>query len=319
VADLNVLEERLGVPWPVWSARGVAALAREVARADVVHVHDCLYMGSASAAALCKRYDKPLLLTQHVGYVPFGRVLDRVQRTAYRTVGRSVLTAADRRVACSAHVPEYFASLGFRGPFTVIPNAIDAARFHPVDAATRERARETWGVSRDARVALFVGRLVPKKAIDRVLAAQRVLAREGLTLLVVGDGPLRPMLAGVPGVVHHTNVAPERMPELYASADAFVLPSSGEGLPLSVQEALMTGLPAVVSDDPSYTANLHGMEGVAFASNEAELIAALREGMSARVDSIAIASIARSRWGGEQFIDAYEAALVGLHHAARVR
>jgi glycosyltransferase involved in cell wall biosynthesis len=319
VAGLNVLEDRLGVPFPVWSPRAVATLAREIARADVVHVHDCLYMGSASAAALCKRYDKPLLLTQHVGYVPFGRALDLVQRTAYRTLGRAVLTAADRRVACSAHVPQYLASLGFRGAFTVIANAIDASRFRVADRAMRERAREAWGVAREAKVVLFVGRLVPKKAIDRVLAAQRVLAREGVTLVVVGDGPLASVIDGVPNVVHHAQVTPERMPELYALADAFVLPSRGEGLPLSVQEALMCGLPVVVSDDPAFTANLSGTEGVAFAADDAALIAAMREAIAVRRDAEAIAAEAQARWGGERFIDAYEAVLVGLHHAARAR
>src|SRR5262245_54197821 len=77
----NGLGERLGVPFPVWSPAALATLEREVAHADLVHVHDCLYMGSAAAAAFCKRHCKPLLLTQHVGYVPFGRALDLVQRT----------------------------------------------------------------------------------------------------------------------------------------------------------------------------------------------------------------------------------------------
>jgi glycosyltransferase involved in cell wall biosynthesis len=313
----NVLEDRVGVPYPIWSPSAMPALAREVRDCDVVHVHDCLYMGSAAAATLCRRYDKPLLITQHVGYVPFGAALDAVQRTAYQTLGRSVLAAADARVACSAHVPQYFESLGFPGPFTLIPNAIDETRFHPVDEHAQRTAREAWGVRGNARVALFVGRLVPKKAVDRVLAVQRMLASEGATLLIVGDGPLASLIAGTPSVVHHRSVAPERMPELYAAADAFVLPSRGEGLPLSVQEAMMCGLPVVVSDDASYTANLSGAPGVAFAHDDAALTSELRKALFTARERESIAAHARERWGGEQFVQGYEAILFRLAHSAR--
>ena len=312
----NVLEEKLGVPYPLWSAAAVATLGHEIERADVVHVHDCLYMGSAAAAAWCRRFGRPLLVTQHVGYVPFGPALDFVQRTAYLTLGTAVLSSADRLVACSAHVPEYFATLGFRGAFRVIPNAIDDTRFHRVDVEGRRAARLAWGVPVDARVALFVGRLVPKKAIDRVIAAQRVLAREGVTLLVVGDGPLASLLTNAPATIHHPSVPAERMPELYAAADAFVLPSRGEGLPLSVQEALMCGLPVVVSDDPSYTQNLAGTTGVGFASTDRALVDATRSAVLEARDAAAISACARDRWGGDGFITAYEAILAELVRSA---
>ncbi|HYF71638.1 MAG TPA: glycosyltransferase, partial [Nocardioides sp.] len=46
----NGLEERFGVPFPLFSPRLLPALAREVRRADVVHVHDVLYVSSWVAA-----------------------------------------------------------------------------------------------------------------------------------------------------------------------------------------------------------------------------------------------------------------------------
>lgn len=312
VPALNVLESRLGVPFPLWLPRAFPALVAQVRWADVVHVHDCLYMGSSAAALACRALSKPLLLTQHVGYVPFGAALDAVQRAAYATLGRVTLSLADRRVACSAHVPEYFASLGVGAPFELIANAIDEARFVVPDAAARAAARARWGVAPDARVALFVGRLVPKKGVARVAAAQRALAAEGVTLVVVGDGPQRALLDGVPGLVHHPEVAAERMPELYALADVFALPSRGEGLPLSVQEAMTAGLRAVVSDDPSYVANLSDAPGVTFAADDAALVAALRDALARPSPDPSVAAWARARWGRARFIDGYESALRDL-------
>src|SRR5437016_2915538 len=43
----NGLERWLGVPWPIWGPAGVREVTRLVRWADVLHVHDCLYMGSA--------------------------------------------------------------------------------------------------------------------------------------------------------------------------------------------------------------------------------------------------------------------------------
>src|SRR5207245_982774 len=80
--------------------------------------------------------------------------------------------------------------------------------------------------------------------------------------LVVGDGPERGALAPLAGrVVHIARLSHDRMPEAYAAADLFALPSVGEGLPLTLLEALSSGLRCVVSRDPSFAA-LASCDGV---------------------------------------------------------
>ncbi len=307
----NVLEERLSVPYPLWGPDALVDLAREVRRADVVHVHDCLYMGSVGAAVVARSLKKPLLLTQHVGYVPFGRALDAVQRVAYQTIGRTVLSLASRRVAVSAHVPEFFAEIGVERSFRVVQNSIDETRFRPRSNDARRSARKRWGVPEVGRVALFVGRLVPKKGIASVVAAQRALAREGVTLVVVGDGPLASRLEGSPATRHIPCVSPTEMPEVYAMADVFVLTSRGEGLPLSVQEAMMCGLPSIVSTDPSFRANLGGAPGVFFTETVEEVVSAVLNSQKG-LTSDEIAAWARDRWGGDRLINTYESILTSL-------
>ena len=51
---------------------------------------------------------------------------------------------------------------------------------------------------------------------------------------------------------------PGRVAELYRAADAFLLPSRGEGFPLTVQEAMASGLPVVLAEDPAYRSHLDG-------------------------------------------------------------
>ena len=308
----NALESKAGVPYPLWAARGLRDLDRQVTLADVVHVHDCLYMGSAAAVASARRLGKPVLLTQHIGMVPYGPVLDRVERLAYATLGRAVLAGADKLVACAPHVPAFFAELGVTRPFQLIRNGIDAARFAGATPPGRAALRARYDLSPTARVVLFSGRLVAKKGVDKVAALQRALAAEGVDLLVAGDGPLAHLLEGVPRTRRLGALPPDVMPELYALADLMVLPSHGEGLPLGVQEAMLSGAGVVVSDDPAFRDGLAGMPGARFARDAAELLVAARLALAEPTPREVVREAAAARWGLEPFLDAYEQALASL-------
>ena len=116
--------------------------------------------------------------------------------------------------------------------------------------------RRGWGIDPDALVFLFAGKLMDKKRpVDAVRALAQV-RRSGrkLHLLIVGEGELKeacmsaareldvPVSFG--GFLNQT-----RMPEAYAAADVLVLPSAyQETWGLVVNEAMASGLPAIVSD-----------------------------------------------------------------------
>ncbi|MBL0195745.1 MAG: glycosyltransferase family 4 protein [Myxococcales bacterium] len=176
----NALEARAGLPYPLWAARGLRDLDRQVTLADVVHVHDCLYMGSAAAVASARRLGKPVLLTQHIGMVPYGPVLDRVERLAYATLGRAVLAGADKLVACAPHVPAFFAELGVARPFELIRNGIDAERF--------------VGASRERRAALRARYDLADRAWSS--SPGRLVAKKGSTRWPPSSGPSRPTRRG---------------------------------------------------------------------------------------------------------------------------
>jgi glycosyltransferase involved in cell wall biosynthesis len=72
-----------------------------------------------------------------------------------------------------------------------------------------------------------------------------------LQFVMVGDGPLRP--APTENLIWIPFVPPERMEIVYRAADVFLLPSHGEGFPLSILEALATGLPVIASQGESFT------------------------------------------------------------------
>ena len=128
---------------------------------------------------------------------------------------------------------------GVTGPIEVVPGGIDRSLF-----AGRRQAAEFDLV--------LVARLVPIKQIDlfvRVVALLR--SNRKITAAIVGDGPLRAALeqqADELGVRDAITFAGRQsdVPGWLARSRIFVLTSESEGLALSMMEAMMCGLPAVV-------------------------------------------------------------------------
>lgn len=311
VPAFKAMEDLLHVPLPIWGSAGYRALSRECQWSDIVHAHDCLYPSSAAALLLARRHGKPFILTQHIGSVPYAKPLDLIQSVAYRTLGRAVLEGADKVVAYSAHVPPYFRSLGVQQPIDLIPLGFDA-RFQPGVREQKRAWREKYHIQSDGPVALFVGRLVPKKGVADVIAAQYALAKRGYTLVVAGDGALAHLVDGAPGTIHLKNVRYADMHELYGAADVLFLPSRGEGLPLTLQEALLCGLPAVVSEDPSYTENVANAPGVALCEGVDAWASAIVRAVEQPVPALEIADWATRHFGRSLFLDGYEAAYSAL-------
>lgn len=252
IAAVNGLEDRFAMPFPISSPAGWRTVDRIVAASDVVHVHDSLYLTSLMAERAARRRHRPVLVTQHVGMVRFlGGIVDPFLGAAYRTVGRGVLERAAHVAFVSESVRDWFARYVTRGMrSSVVPNAIDTSRFRPPAAEARATARAALGLSGDAGVVLFTGRLVPKKGVGALITA----VPRGALLLVVGDGPERRALATLGARVRHIPyLEHSRMALAYAAADVFALPAVGEGLPLSLIEALASGLTCVVSEDPAFT------------------------------------------------------------------
>jgi glycosyltransferase involved in cell wall biosynthesis len=124
-----------------------------------------------------------------------------------------------------------------------IPNGIDLARFAPAARGERRGTGET--------VIGTVAALRPEKNIARLLRA--IAPLPGCRLVIVGDGPERAALIGLAaalGMAERVTFAGYRQdtPELYAGFDVFALSSDTEQMPLSVIEAMASGLPVVSTD-----------------------------------------------------------------------
>jgi glycosyltransferase involved in cell wall biosynthesis len=133
-----------------------------------------------------------------------------------------------------------------------IPNGVDTERFKP-NLEDRLKVRKELGM--EGFVWLAVGRFDPQKDYPNMLQAfVRVVHKHLNTmLLIAGDGPLRKTMENMTrelGVEKHVKFLGIRrdIPQLMNAADAYVMSSEWEGMPMVLLEASACGLPIVATN-----------------------------------------------------------------------
>jgi glycosyltransferase involved in cell wall biosynthesis len=322
-ASWNGIERRLGVPYPLWSPAALRRLVRACSESDVVHLHDCLYFPNVVAFLAARRARRPVLVTQHIGHVPYRNPLLRAAHAAAnRLLGALVLGGADQVIFESESVRAYFLErVRFRAPPLLVENGVDTDVFRPASVAERGERRAKLGIPPGKPLLLFLGRFVEKKGLG-VLRELTGRIRQ-VHWLFAGWGPMDPAAWAQPNVCVLLRPRHEDLTALYQAADLLVLPSVGEGFPLSVQEAMACGTPALVGTETAAgcpAARDVLLRETTGSKDSAErwrahieaLIAspATLEGMRSRV-----AAFAREHWSWDRTTERYGQILL---HAARL-
>ena len=308
LAAWNVTERHFGFPYPLPSPADLWRLRRDVAWADAVHVNDCLYAINLACFLHARSLRRPILVTQHVPRVPYRNPLVRtLQAVAYATLGHSLLSGADQVVFVGEAVRRAYSHLRFRRQPRVIENAIDIDLFTPATPRERLQLRAGLAIDRDRPVLLFVGRLVAKKGLARVRAIARAIP-DATVLLAGRPGDVDPGTWDESNVRVLGPVPQRRLRDLYCAADVLLLPSVGEGLPVSVQEAMACGTPALVSAETA--ASFAGLEVFVLDHDlPASVRGALAGGSALRSR---VLEAARDRWAPEKMLKRYEQLLVTI-------
>ena len=289
----NIVERITQLPYPLWTPMAIPVLWRAIGRARAVHVHEHLYVGSLLALLIGRVRGKRIVLTQHMGSL---RLSSRLATTLY-TLGAKTLAWPAMRIAShvalvSANVSRFFFG-GTDAPAarrSLVFNGLDNATFAFADEHRRRESRARLGLGPDEPVAIFAGRFVRKKGLHflRQLAART----HDVKWLFAGWGPDDPALWHLANVVCLGRLSQADLALALAAADVLVLPSSGEGFPLVVQEALACGT-AVLSTDEVRNAcpAASGMiESVACSGGDADLAGwdtALRASLACGADETA--------------------------------
>jgi len=155
----------------------------------------------------------------------------------------------------------------------VANNSVDNDRVNNVHAEalkTRETVKHSYQLRKYNFI--YVGRLIDVKNLDNLLAAYKPFADSDWGLIVLGDGSEEAKLKkyksdnNLDGICFIEGQPWYDVPKILALADVFVLPSYSEPWGLVVNEAMVSGLPVIVSNKcgSAYDAVKEGINGYTF-------------------------------------------------------
>jgi glycosyltransferase involved in cell wall biosynthesis len=247
---------------------------------DVVHAH--LYRSQVYGRPAARLAGVPVVVsTEHsIGETH----LERRRMTAgVRALYLATGVFSQMTIAVSPAVRERMLGWGVPGrKMTVIPNGVELGRV-AFDAAARARIRDEFGIGQPDYVIGVLGRLDPNKRFELVIEAAAPLLRDGVKLLIVGQGAEGARLAETAarcGVSDHVVFTGERhdVSAMLSAMDLFVASSRQETFGLSVLEALASGAPALYTTCPA----LDGLD-VSRASQVPGTVEGIRAGLAAEL------------------------------------
>lgn len=233
------------------------ALADEVRRFDVVHIHSLFLFPQFAAYRAARKAGVPYVVSPRGSLDPQLRGRNR----AFKAIGdalwqRAMLESTAMLHATSDDEARLFADVATGVPRAVVPNGIRCAEFEALPPASAFRQVHLAGA--EGPLVIYLGRLSHKKGLDVLVRAFALVRREvpDARLAVVGpdDEALTPSLAalaareGVADAVTFTGMlrGRDRLAAL-AAADVWALPSQTENFGIAVAEALAAGRAVVVS------------------------------------------------------------------------
>jgi glycosyltransferase involved in cell wall biosynthesis len=216
-----------------------------ISRPDILHIHA---IGPSFFAPLARLFGLKVVVTHHGA---------DYQRDKWGPIARTVLRSgellgmrfAHGRIAVSRPIAREL-RLRLRHRVQFIPNGVVVKDVEASSASLPALGLEP------GRYVLNVGRLVPEKRQLELIKAFRAANLPGWKLALVGSGQGRTSYtrrlkasAGEDGQIVLAGFRSGReLAELYSHAGLFVLPSTHEGLPIALLEALSFGLRAIASD-----------------------------------------------------------------------
>ena len=296
------------VPFPPYPQIKLAPVSPGVGLAlrrfapDLIHAVNPFVLGWG-APYFARSLGVPLVASYHTNVAAYARfykleLFDRVTRWHTRRLHNSAAV----NLCTSEATLRYLRQEGIERVF-LWPQGVDATHFHPDRFSKDWRVRLTKGHPGE-RLLLYVGRLSHEKDIGRLRSVLDEMP--GVRLALVGDGPARRDLeeefAGTPTVF--TGVLQgDELATAFASADAFVFPSTTETLGMAMIEALASGLPVLAArTGATCEVVTDGETGLLYdPTSRASLVAAVEklvsdDGLRARMGKSARAAAERRDW-----------------------
>jgi len=228
---------------------------------DVVHVHHPFLSGRL-AITYCRPANIPIIYTNHTRFDLYAQARiplmpEEVSNSLLHAYMPDFCEQMDLVISPSNGMEKVLRQYGVESHVEVVPNGVDLTHFHNA----KPLSRTDFGFTENDILLVYAGRIAPEKNLEFLIQAFAGASQviPNIHLLIVGGGqkehveevtPL-PSEYGVQDRVRFVGMIPySQLPSYLAMCDVFVTASVSEVHPLSVIEAMGTGLPIMGIDSP---------------------------------------------------------------------
>lgn len=231
-------------------------------RNDIIHMWVPYYLTSLKIIWIKKVFfpEKKLILTMDTvpGYsFSMGKFWDNMLRIYNKIFGRLLFGTPDRVTLYGKSLVPYALKAGIaEKKIRVISTGV---KLKGRNLKERQKSRleieKEIGIKPSTKIVLFIGLLVPRKGITKIIKMADKLRKEDIVFVLAGDGPKRKEYEELTEEMDLSDKVKflgwrADTPRLYQASDILVLPAEGEGLPGVVMEAMSYGVPCVASNIP---------------------------------------------------------------------
>jgi glycosyltransferase involved in cell wall biosynthesis len=243
---------------PMFLINAIKAMKRN----DIIHMWVPYYLTSLKIIMMKKIFfpKKKLILTMDTvpGYsFSMGKFWDRTFKIYNEMFGWLLFRTPDKITLYGESITPFALKAGMpKNKIQVISTGIKSKKINPKEKQKNlDNVKKELGINAQTKIILFVGLLVPRKGIDKIIKMADKLRKEDAVFLLAGDGPNRKEYEQQVRQLKLENKVKflgfrTDTPRLYQASDLLVLPAEGEGLPGVVMEAMSFGVPCIASNIP---------------------------------------------------------------------
>ncbi len=254
-----------GLPARIWTAysRDLARFLDEnIARFDLIHIHEIWHYGGFAASRAARKRGVPYIVTIHGELSEWSLQHKGWKKSLYRkAVLDNILKDASTLHAITKAEESRISELGYATPVMVAPNGIDPTPFQELPDPSSLLDR--FPLLKGKRVILFMGRLNPKKGLDILAHSFSTLKSQfpDTVLLIVGpdeEGTQQKMESilrsqdALDSAIFTGMLTGEDKLATMSCAELFALPSYSEGFSIAILEAMAARLPVVITEQCNF-------------------------------------------------------------------
>lgn len=258
-----------------------------LAKFDAVHIYGLYDLFGPPVAFFCRRHRIPYVVEPMGMFRPIVRNV-RVKRIYHAVFGERLLRSAYRVIATSEQEKQELVTGGIDSVRIVVRrNGINV----PVSLPPRGSFRQKWAIPQQAKLVLYLGRMVSKKSPDLLIEAFALWRRQtsavpNAVLVLAGPEENNGYSARLKSLAATSDIADRVLFTgplydaakwaAYQDADVFVLPSQNENFGNSAAEAMACGTPVIVTDQCGIAPVISGRAGLVVRHDSHALAGALK-------------------------------------------